>query len=249
MTVYFTLGHARIACLSKAEAIAQILDLATAAKASYVVTPNADHIVMLEENEELRRAYAGAQLVLADGMPVVWASRLIGPTLPERVTGAELMPLLCAEASLRQLRVYFLGAAPGVAERAKRALEAQYPDLQVVGTYSPPLGFEKDPLQNQQVIERLRFARPHLIFVGLGAPKQELWMASNASLLGSGVFLGIGAAIDFCAGQVRRAPLWMQKGGLEWLFRLLQEPKRLAKRYLRDTRILAVIWRQWRQNR
>ncbi len=249
MTAIFQLGHAAIHCLSRQEAIEAILAMAISPRAHAVVTPNSDHIVMLEDNAELRAAYAKADLVLADGMPLVWASRWIGPRLPERVTGAELMPLLCAEAARRQLRVYFLGAGPGIAEEAKRRLEEEYPGLQVCGTYSPPLGFEKDASQNRVILERLRAAEAHLIFVGLGAPKQELWIAAHQDQLSRGVFLGVGAAIDFCAGHIKRAPIWMQKLGLEWTYRLLQEPRRLARRYLRDTQVLRIIWQEWRRTR
>ncbi len=243
----FQLGHASIHCLSQQAALEAILSLAEAPRSSFVVTPNSDHIVMLEEQADLRAAYAKAELVLADGMPLVWASRLIGPPLPARVTGAELLPLLCREAAKRGLRVFLLGAGPGVALRARDNLVASYPGLLVCGTYSPPFGFEQDPRENQNIWELITGARAQLIFVGLGAPKQELWIAEHKHHFSTGVFLGVGAAIDFCAGQVRRAPAWMQSLGLEWAFRLCQEPKRLAARYLRDTKILWIIWRQWRK--
>jgi N-acetylglucosaminyldiphosphoundecaprenol N-acetyl-beta-D-mannosaminyltransferase len=246
MNQRFKLGYATIDVVNQKEALERLVEMAEQGPCRYAVTPNSDHIVMLEEHEELRAVYRDAHLVLADGMPVVWASRLIGPRLPERVTGAEILPGLCAAAARRGLTVFLLGAGPGVAEKAQTILESTYPGLSVVGTYCPPLGFERSPDELEAIMKRLRSAAPHIIFVGLGAPKQEIWMHRHFRHLDRGVMLGIGAAIDFVAGTVQRAPRWMQHTGLEWLYRLVQEPRRLAKRYLRDTRILWIILREWR---
>ena len=143
----------------------------------FVVTPNVDHTVMLQQNSQLRRVYEDAHLVLADGMPIILASRLLKKPLPERVAGSELVPHLFATASPdRPLRVFLLGAAPGVAERAASRIEAQWSDVRIVGTYSPPLGFESDPAEEQRILERLHESKPEVIVVGLGAPKQELWI-------------------------------------------------------------------------
>jgi N-acetylglucosaminyldiphosphoundecaprenol N-acetyl-beta-D-mannosaminyltransferase len=130
-----------------------------------------------------------------------------------------------------------------VAELAKAKLEERYPGLLICGTDCPPLGFEKNPEQESRILQKIQAATPDIIFVALGAPKQELWMYRSAPLLKSGVLLGIGAALEFCAGTVRRAPVWMQNTGAEWIFRLCQEPRRLARRYLRDTEILLIIFR------
>jgi N-acetylglucosaminyldiphosphoundecaprenol N-acetyl-beta-D-mannosaminyltransferase len=140
-----------------------------------------------------------------------------------------------------------LGGPPGVAELAKAKLEALYPGLLICGTDCPPFGFERSPEQEARILQKIQAAAPDIVFVGLGAPKQELWMHRAAPQLQSGVLLGIGAALEFCAGTVRRAPVWMQCIGAEWIFRLCQEPRRLAKRYLRDTEILLIIFREWRK--
>lgn len=248
MITRFRLGQALIDQISAEDALSWVLSAAEKGPCRFVVTPNSDHIVMLEHHRELQEVYAEAHLVLADGMPLVWASRLLRPSLPERVAGSELMPLICAAAPARGLKIFLLGAPPGVAEEAKRRLEAQHPGIRIVGCYAPPLGFEREPAAEEAIIRLLREADADIIFVGLGAPKQELWMHRAHRRLDHGVMLGIGAAIDFCAGNVKRAPTWMQRSGLEWFYRLIQEPRRLAKRYLRDTLIVWIVLREgWRR--
>ncbi|MEX0701752.1 MAG: WecB/TagA/CpsF family glycosyltransferase [Planctomycetales bacterium] len=214
----------------------------------YVVTPNVDHVVMAQHHDGLQRAYRDAALVLADGMPVVWASRLLGKPLPERVAGADLVPALFDAADrARQLTVYLLGAAPGVAERARREIEARWPAVEVVGTYSPPLGFEKDDAENASILARIAEAGPDVLVLGLGAPKQELWIQAHRELVAARVALCVGATIDFLAGEKPRAPGWMRRTGLEWLHRLASEPRRLLARYARDAREFPrLVWREWR---
>ncbi|HUG92324.1 MAG TPA: WecB/TagA/CpsF family glycosyltransferase [Planctomycetaceae bacterium] len=214
----------------------------------YIVTPNCDHVVLLEEHEGLRAAYRGADLVLVDGMPVVWASRLLKKPVPERVTGADLVPALFDAARAdRPLTTYLLGALPGVAERAAAAVEAKWPHVRVVGTYSPPLGFERDEAENEAILGRVAAVNPDLLVVGLGAPKQECWVHAHRDRIRAGVALCVGATIDFLAGEKSRAPVWMRRSGLEWLHRVLTEPRRLARRYARDARIFPrLVWREWR---
>lgn len=241
----FSLGRARIDVLSLDEAVRWVMHAAASGPCRYVVTPNSDHIVMLETHGGLAEAYAEAHLVVADGMPLVWASRLIGPSLPERVTGSELMPRVCAAAAQSGDGIFLLGAGPGVAAAAQVRLEREFPGLRVVGTYCPPLGFERDLAELEKIRGLLLAADPAIVFVGLGAPKQELWMHAHYKQLARGVLLGVGASIDFAAGQARRAPVWMQKSGSEWVYRLLQEPRRLAKRYLKDTFVFWIILREF----
>jgi N-acetylglucosaminyldiphosphoundecaprenol N-acetyl-beta-D-mannosaminyltransferase len=213
----------------------------------YVVTPNVDHVVMLERHEGLRTAYDGADLILADGMPVVLASRLLGRSLPERVSGADLVPALFEAAQQRGgLRVFLLGAGPGVAEKAAVRIEERWPAVDVTGTYCPPLGFENDPHENTTILTQIAAAQPDIVVVGLGAPKQELWVHAHREQIDAGVALCVGATIDFLAGHKSRAPLWMQKAGLEWLHRVATEPRRLLGRYLRDAwRFPRLVWREW----
>lgn len=239
--------------LRMAEAVERIFEWISRPEGAcrYVVTPNVDHVVIFQQHAELRRAYEKASLVLADGMPVVLASRLLGRALPERVPGSDLAPALFAAAGAqRPLRVYLLGAAPGVADAAAHKIEQSWPAVQVVGTFSPPLGFEQDQQQNREILERIAAAQPDLLIVGLGAPKQELWLAAHRQEIRAPVALAIGATIDFLAGERARAPLWMQRCGLEWLHRACSEPRRLMGRYARDAWIFPqLVWRQWREDR
>lgn len=245
----FVLGYAHVDRLDLNQSLDALVSLAKQNRVSYVVTPNSDHLVMLESDPAFRAVYAGAALTLADGMPVVWASRLLRSPLKERVTGAELLPLLCARAAHQKLKIYLLGAAEGVGLEAKINLEKDYPGLMITGVYSPPLGFDKDPLQNDKIVQRIKESEADIIFVGLGAPKQELWIFRHQHLFQKGLFLGVGAAIDFSAKKIRRAPLWMQKAGIEWTYRLYQEPGRLTKRYAKDTYVLWIILRQFFRNK
>jgi N-acetylglucosaminyldiphosphoundecaprenol N-acetyl-beta-D-mannosaminyltransferase len=214
----------------------------------FVVTPNVDHAVLYQEHAALRAAYRDAGLVLADGLPVVLASRLLGKRLPERVAGSDLAPALFDAAQPEQkLRVYLLGAAPGVAERASRNIESRWPGVEVVGLYSPPLGFETDAAENERILQRIADAWPDILLVGLGAPKQELWVHAHHQRIAAHAALCVGATIDFLAGERRRAPVWMRKTGLEWLHRVLGEPRRLFARYARDAWVFPqLVWRDWR---
>lgn len=215
----------------------------------YVVTPNVDHAVMFQTRDDLRQAYANAALVLADGAPVVWASRLLRRGLPERVAGSDLVPALFEQtaASQQPLRVFLLGAAPGVGQRAAAKISQRWSHVEVVGVYSPPLDFENDPMENARILNMIAEAQPQLLLIGLGAPKQELWVQSHAGALRVRVALCVGATIDFLAGEKARSPRWMRRLGLEWLHRLSTEPTRLAKRYLHDAWIFPqLVWREWR---
>ncbi len=218
----------------------------------YVVTPNADHAVMLEEHAGLRRAYSDAGLVLVDGMPILLAAKLLRRGIPERVTGSDLVPALFEATSRRNatLRVYLLGAAEGVAARAAVRIEARWPGVKVVGCDSPTPGFEKKPEENDAILERIAIADCDVLVVGLGAPKQELWVHAHRGRIAAPAVLCVGATIDFLAGEKARAPVWMQRVGLEWMHRLASEPRRLARRYLRDAvRFPRLFWRELRGGR
>lgn len=213
----------------------------------YVVTPNVDHTVLLTESQELRAAYDEASLVLADGMPIVLACRWLGRPVPERVAGSDLVPAVFSAADpQRGLRVYLLGAAPGVAERAADQIHAQWPAVRVVGCHSPPLGFEKLDVQNAEIVERVNAAAADLLILGLGAPKQEVWIQQRHRQLRVAAAICAGATIDFLAGERSRAPVWMQRVGLEWLFRIGTEPNRLFWRYARDAWVFPqLLWREY----
>ena len=225
-------------------AIEAIIDQGLARRGGFVVTPNVDHVCMAETEPRLRAAYDDAFLSLIDGTPLVWLARAMGTPVPAKISGSDLILPLLERCAQRGLRVYFLGGAPAVTARAKEVLEGMYPGLKVVGIDSPPIGFDKDVAQNQDVLARLNAAEPHIVLVALGCPKQEYWMHTNHKAFAPAMALGIGASLDFVAGAVKRAPHILSVLGLEWLFRLAQEPKRLFHRYLvRDRAIVGIAWR------
>jgi N-acetylglucosaminyldiphosphoundecaprenol N-acetyl-beta-D-mannosaminyltransferase len=240
----------RIARVTMPEAVSQLLDWCRQPQGDacrYVVTPNVDHAVLLQDHAELRSAYADASLALADGAPIVFASRLLGRHLPERVAGSDLVPSLF-DATREPLRVFLLGAAPGVAETAAAKIHRRWGGVQVVGTYCPPLGFERNSLENARILAAVAAAKPDLLVVGLGAPKQELWVHRHRHQLRAKVALCAGATIDFLAENRRRSPVWMRHIGLEWLHRVWCEPRRLAGRYARDAWVFPLlVWREWRR--
>ncbi len=221
--------------LTISEALDRIDNMVASRDPHYVVTANVDFCVQSFEDVELRRILVEAHLTLCDGTPLLWASRLFGNPLPERVAGADLVPMLITRASEKGYRIFFLGGAPHVTEQAVQRLERLYPQVVIAGHYSPPFQPLLD-MNHDEIVERIRAARPDLLFVSFGCPKAEKWMAMHYRRLGVPVSIGVGATIDFLAGNVRRAPNWMQRAGLEWLFRMAQEPRRLCGRYMKDLR-------------
>ncbi|WP_236058665.1 WecB/TagA/CpsF family glycosyltransferase [Planococcus glaciei] len=214
----------------------------------YVVTPNVDHIMKLQTDRKFLKIYESASLVLADGQPIIWAARYLNKPLKEKVSGSDLFPLVCGMAAREKLKVFFLGGQEGVAEEAARRLKAKYTELNVAGIYSPPFGFEKNVEENEKIIKLIVDAQPDILFVGLGAPKQEKWIYENLEKIRVPVSLGIGASFDFEAGIIQRAPAWMQKSGLEWFWRFSQEPKRLFRRYfVDDSKFLILLMKEKRK--
>ena len=222
--------------LTMEEALGKIDALIQENRNAYVVTPNVDHLVQMEQGGELCDVYENADLILTDGKPLIWIAKWYGTPIKEKISGSDLFPRLCALAAEKGYRMFFLGAADGVAAKAAENLTKRFPGLQVVGTYSPPFGFEKDEVEMQHIKEMIKAAKPHILIVGLGCPKQELFILHNKDALNVPISLGLGASLDFEAGNVKRAPKWMADHGLEWLFRITQDPKRMAKRYLVDDR-------------
>ena len=213
-----------------------------APRCRYVVTPNVDHIVLLQHHAGLQAAYEEADLILADGAPVVWASHLLGRSLPDRIPGSDLTPAIFAAVPADQpLKIFLLGAMPGVAEVAATNIQQRWPQVRVTGCYSPPFGFEKSPAENNKILDLIAAAAPDLLVVGVGAPKQELWVHQNCERIAARAALCVGATIDFLAGEKSRAPKWMRRVGLEWAHRLATEPRRLASRYARDAWIFPQI--------
>lgn len=218
--------------LNMEQALDRLGEFIASGRPHQVATVNADFIVHAWDDPELRHILQNADLLTADGMPLVWGARLLGVPLEGRVTGADMVPALAGRAAQKGWRLYFLGARPGVAARAAEILTARHPTLQVAGIHSPPQStlFEMEP----DLIERIRQARPDVLLVAFGNPKQEKWIYMHLHDLGVPVCIGVGGTFDFIAGEVRRAPPWMQRSGLEWLYRLLQEPRRMWRRYVVD---------------
>lgn len=215
-----------------------------------VFTPNVDHIVRCDRDAAFRDAYDRASLRIVDGMILMWAARLLGKPVAAKLSGSDMVPRLSEVAAREGYRVFLFGAAPGVADEAAERLRDRYPGLTIAGTYSPPMGFEKDEQENGKAIEAVRSANADLLFVALGSPKQEVWMARHRDALGVPLMMGIGATLDFVSGRVRRAPVWMQNAGLEWVWRLAQEPRRLWRRYLvEDSGFIGMFVREWLRGR
>lgn len=218
--------------ISMAATVAAVDQFIAERKPRIVITPNVDHLIKARTDQEFKRIYEQADLSVPDGVPLLWAAKFLGWPLVERVNGTDLFEALCARAAERGHRVFFLGAAPGVAAAAAKKLESRHAGLKVVGTYSPPFDFFSSLVENQKILEMLRDARPDILFVGLGAPKQEKWIHRHLHRLEVPVSIGIGASFEYVAGATTRAPLWMQRAGLEWLYRVWENPGRYWKRYL-----------------
>jgi N-acetylglucosaminyldiphosphoundecaprenol N-acetyl-beta-D-mannosaminyltransferase len=217
---------------------------------SFFITANLNYAMLTDGDDRLKRLNEQAAFVLADGMPLVWWSRLGPRPLPERVAGSDLIYGICERAAKKGHRVYLLGAGPGVAEEAAANLVRRYPELVIVGIECPPFRRLTDEEQEMQ-FERIRAARPDILFVAFGQPKGEYWIAENLERLGVPVSVQVGATLDFVAGRVKRSPKWMQKTGLEWIYRMAQEPRRLARRYLDNILFLvkAVFAARFRKER
>jgi N-acetylglucosaminyldiphosphoundecaprenol N-acetyl-beta-D-mannosaminyltransferase len=215
-----------------------------------VVAPNAHTVTMAERDSRFAEAMQDADLAIPDGVSVVMASRVLGIPVPKRVTGGDLMERICAEAAHYRFRVFFLGGLPGAAVLAAHRLRERYPGLEICGTSCPGEGFENDSSELARIRREIAEAAPDLLCVAFGSPKQEIWMQENRAQLKVGAMLGVGAAFDTQAGLRRRAPRWMQAIALEWLFRLLMEPRRLWRRYLiGNTQFIALVLRQWMRER
>lgn len=213
------------------QAVERLLELGRSSQTHIVVTPNVDHVILAQRDAEFRDVYRRASLVVADGQPVVWASRFLKKPLPERVPGSDLMPLSVVEAARRGLRYYFLGGPPGDGEKAAAILAERAGADGLCGIDCPPIGFEKDPAYMSALIERINAARPDILYVALGSPKGEKLLGRLQPEIHGGAMISVGATFSFVAGTIRRAPKLFQKIGMEWLWRLLLEPRRLWRRY------------------
>ena len=222
---------------TRARAVEAVVEMVRAGRPSFFITANTHYAMLSNEEARLRAVNARAAFLVADGAPLVWASRLRGTPLPERVAGSDMIFDLCERAAREGFRVFFLGAGPGVAECAAAKLAERYPALVVAGTESPPYG-ELEPEEHEALLGRIRATRPDILFVAFGQPRAECWLAENLDALGIPVGVNIGASLDFVSGRVKRAPRGLQQVGLEWAFRMWLEPRRLVPRYTRNAKFV-----------
>ncbi len=241
------LGKLAVHPVTLQQAVAHIFALVDAKRGGFVVTPNVDHVCLVENDEELRSIYAEANLVLTDGQPLVWLAKAIGKPVPEKVSGSDItLPLLRAARDANR-SVYFLGATEDVCRELLDTLGDLVPGLRVAGTASPMFDPTGDDSAFVAALDAACATRPDLLLLALGSPKQEYALGRYLPRYRPVVAMGVGATFDFFVGKQKRAPKWMSDAGLEWAFRLSQNPKRLWRRYLVDDRKFASIaWRAWR---
>ncbi len=234
-----------ISVLNLASAVTWVAGALAGRRKHYICVTGVHGVMEAQENDQFRSILNQAGLCTPDGMPMVWAGRLRGHAEMGRVYGPDLMLAVCEWGETENIRHFFLGGAPGVAEDLAFNLKKKYPKLVVAGTYTPPFR----PLTNEEqkaLADLVASCRPDIIWVGLSTPKQERFMVENLDRLETTLMVGVGAAFDFHSGRVRQAPRWIQRSGLEWLFRFIQEPRRLAGRYIRNNpRFVWFFLGQW----
>lgn len=230
--------------VTEEEAIRHIEECVKNRIIGFVVTPNVDQIVMMEKNLYFREICDNAELSVVDGHPLLWIAKWYKRPIKEKICGSDLMPHLCKIAAEKGYKVFLLGAAEGIAAKAADILVEQNPGLKIAGTYSPPFGFEKDEKELEKINTILKESEADLLFVGMGAPKQSVFIYENMHKYQIPMSFCVGATIDFIAGEQKRAPRWMTDHGMEWLYRLFKEPKRMFKRYIiNDTKIIRLAWK------
>ena len=218
-------------------AVEKILERVSQSKKTFVVTANAEIIMMGQSDAEYMKILNNAALVLPDGAGTVWAGRKLGYEVPERVAGYDLFLNLMTEAAKKKFKVFFFGSAPGVAEEAKQKCEILYPGVSIVGCRD---GYFKEE-DNLAIVEEINNSGADLLFVALGAPKQEKWLAKFQDILKPSLLMGIGGSFDVVAGKMERAPKWMQDASLEWLFRLYKQPSRLGRMLVLPKFVIKVL--------
>jgi N-acetylglucosaminyldiphosphoundecaprenol N-acetyl-beta-D-mannosaminyltransferase len=221
----------RVSAIDMTAALTRIEDWIRRRQREYVCVTGVHGVMESWRDDELRRIHNSAGLVTPDGMPLVWLSRRMGFNHVSRVYGPDLMLAMCGRSAAKGYRQFFFGGAEGVAELLTSRLESRFPRLRIAGIYSPPFR-SLSAAEDAAVVEQINAAAPDIVWIGLSTPKQERWMAEHRARLTAPVLIGVGAAFDFLSGLKRQAPRWMQRAGLEWLFRLGSEPRRLWRRYL-----------------
>lgn len=226
------------------EAVQMIESMVDERKKSYIVAVNVDVIMKIERDHYLKKITDNADMVLVDGKPLVWISQLHNRPVKAKISGSDLVPLLCNKAAEKGYALFILGGRDGIAKQAQNELQQRLPNIKIVGTYAPPLGFEKNKEELDRINDMISEAHPDLLIACFGCPKQEKWIYENYKKYDATVSICAGATVDFLAGNVKRAPSWMSEHGFEWLYRFLQEPTRLFKRYfVDDIKILKLVWK------
>lgn len=224
------------------EAIQAIDDMIASEKKSYIIAINVDVVMKIESDGYLKKITDDADMVLVDGKPLEWIAKWHKRPIKAKISGSDLVPILCKRAAAKGYSIFIIGGKEGVAEKAKNNLERDLPDIKIVGTYAPPFGFEKNEMELNKINEMISSAHPDILIACFGCPKQEKWIYENYQKYEVKVSVCAGATVDFLAGNVNRAPKWMSNHGFEWFHRFLQEPKRMFKRYfIDDIKILKLI--------
>lgn len=226
------------------EAIDAIGHLIDSKIKSYIVAINVDVVIKMEKDKYLKQITDEADIVLVDGKPLVWIAKLHKRPVKAKISGSDLVPLLCEESAKKGYSIFIIGGKDGAAEMAKTRLEEQTPGINIVGTYAPPFGFENSEMELDKINKLISAAKPDILIACFGCPKQEKWIYENYQKYDATVSICAGATVDFLAGNVNRAPKWMSEHGLEWFYRFLQEPKRMFKRYfVDDVKIARLVWK------
>ena len=226
-----------VAAITMRQAVATVEEFIADNTPHLIATANAEMVMMAQEDKELASILQNANLVVPDGAGVVWASRYLGHPVPERVTGYDLSQHILEQASRKGWRIYFFGAAPGVAAEARTAALRHYPGVNIIGVRDGFFSIDEE----STIIEEIRKAAPQIIFVALGVPKQEKWLARHLHNLNIPVAIGVGGTFDVMAGKMERAPKWMQQSGLEWLYRLIKQPQRFIRMLALPRFVIRVV--------
>lgn len=228
--------------VSMEETISAINSMIETGEKRYIVAINVDVVMKIEKDTYLKKITNDADMVLVDGKPLIWISKMHKKPVKAKISGSDLVPLLCKDAAEKGHTIFIIGGKDGIADKAKARLEKKYPGIKIVGTYAPPFGFEKNESELNKINKMISDKKPDLLIACFGCPKQEKWIYENYQKYDAKVSICAGATIDFLAGNVNRAPRWMSEHGLEWFYRFLQEPKRMFKRYfVDDVKILGLI--------
>lgn len=224
------------------ETVQAIEEMIASEKRSYIVAINVDVVMKIENDSYLKEIADKADMVLVDGKPLEWIAKWHKRPIKAKISGSDLVPILCERAAEKGYSIFIIGGKEGIAEKAKQNLERDLPKIKIVGTYAPPFGFEKDGQELNKINEMISEVHPDLLIACFGCPKQEKWIYENYQKYDAKVSVCAGATVDFLAGNVSRAPKWMSEHGFEWFYRFLQEPKRMFKRYfIDDVKILKLV--------